>query len=35
LTGAYFGSAEDEKGMEVSVEVTQPKAAERVTLAGA
>jgi transglutaminase-like putative cysteine protease len=35
LTGAYFGSAEDEKGMEVFVEVTQPKPAEHVTLAGA
>jgi hypothetical protein len=35
LTGAYFGDAGDELGMEVSVEVTQPKHAERVTLAGA
>jgi transglutaminase-like putative cysteine protease len=34
LTGAYFGDAGDELGMEVSVEVTQPKQAERVTLAG-
>ncbi len=33
LTGAYFGDADDDKGMEVSVEVTQPKPAERVTLA--
>ena len=35
LTGAYFGDPRDELGMEVSVEVTQPKQAERVTLAGA
>ena len=34
LTGAYFGNADDDMGMEVSVEVTQPKHAERVTLAG-
>ena len=30
LTGTYFGSLEDELGMEVSVEVTQPKSLERV-----
>ena len=34
LTGAYFGDASDELGMEVSVEVTQPKHAGGVTLAG-
>ena len=30
LTGTYFGRVEDELGMEVSVEVTQPKPLERV-----
>ncbi|HKN28516.1 MAG TPA: transglutaminase family protein [Roseiarcus sp.] len=30
LTGTYFGSLEDELGMDVSVEVTQPKSLERV-----
>ncbi len=30
LTGIYFGSQDDELGMDVSVEVTQPKRAERV-----
>jgi transglutaminase-like putative cysteine protease len=30
LTGTYFGSVEDELGMEVSVRVTQPKSLERV-----
>jgi len=35
LTGAYFGDAADELGMEVTVQVTQPKQAEPVTLAGA
>ena len=35
LTGAYFGDPSDELGMEVTVEVTQPKHAERVVLAGA
>ena len=33
LTGAYFGDAVDEMGMEVSVDVTQPKHAEHVSLA--
>ena len=35
LTGAYFGDRRDELGMEVTVEVTQPKQPEPVTLAGA
>jgi transglutaminase-like putative cysteine protease len=36
LTGGYFGSADDELEMEVSVEVTQPKpAVEHVSLARA
>jgi transglutaminase-like putative cysteine protease len=35
LTGAYFGSVDDELGMEVSVEVKHAKDAERVTLARA
>ena len=30
LTGTYFGSLEDELGMDVYVEVTQPKSLERV-----
>jgi transglutaminase-like putative cysteine protease len=34
LTGLYFGGVEDELGMQVSVEVTQPKTVERVNLAG-
>jgi transglutaminase-like putative cysteine protease len=33
LTGTYFGSLEDEMGMEVTVRVTQPKALERVLTA--
>jgi transglutaminase-like putative cysteine protease len=35
LTGAYVGASGDELGMEVTVEVTQPKQAERASLAGA
>jgi transglutaminase-like putative cysteine protease len=35
LTGAYFGAPGDELGMEVTVEVTQPKQIERVSLATA
>jgi transglutaminase-like putative cysteine protease len=35
LTGAYFGHVDDEIGMEVFVDVTQPEPAERVTVAGA
>jgi hypothetical protein len=35
LTGAYFGHSRNELGIEVSVEVTQSKHAERVILAGA
>ena len=35
LTGAFYGAPGDELGMEVTVEVTQPKQAERVILAGA
>jgi hypothetical protein len=35
LTGAYFGASGDELGMEVTVEVTQPKPVEHVILAGA
>jgi hypothetical protein len=34
LTGAYFGASGDELGMEVTVEVTQPKQVEPVDLAG-
>jgi transglutaminase-like putative cysteine protease len=34
LTGAYFGAAGDELGMEVTVEVTQPKQVEPTDLAG-
>jgi hypothetical protein len=34
LTGAYFGASGDEMGMEVTVEVTQPKQVEPADLAG-
>ena len=34
LTGAYFGASSDEMGMEVTVEVTQPKQVEPADLAG-
>ena len=34
LTGAFFGNGEDEMGMDVFVEVTQPNHAQRVTLRG-
>jgi len=34
LTGAYFGASGDELGMEVTVEVTQPKQVEAADLAG-
>ena len=34
LIGAYFGASGDELGMEVTVEVTQPKQVEAVDLAG-
>ena len=34
LTGAFFGAAGDELGMEVTVEVTQPKQVEPADLAG-
>ena len=34
LTGAYFGAPGDELGMEVTVEVTQPKQVETADLAG-
>jgi hypothetical protein len=34
LTGACFGAAGDELGMEVTVEVTQPKQVEAADLAG-
>ena len=35
LTGAYYGAPGDELGMEVTVEVTQPKPVEQAILAGA
>jgi transglutaminase-like putative cysteine protease len=34
LTGAFYGDSKDEMGMEVTVEVTQPKPAKRVDLVG-
>jgi hypothetical protein len=34
LTGAYFGASGDKLGMEVTVEVTQPKQVEATDLAG-